>query len=192
MKYEDQVKTDLETVFYKISRQDDIKAFEYLFEQFFSPLTVYATYYIDSVDVCEDIVQDFFFKIWKNRKTLVIKSSVRNFLITSVKHSCIDYLRKKETESHYIDYQIAHENCFVEEVYTTKELEQIISAALNKLPSNMRDVFELNRFHDLTYKEIAEKYGLSIKTIESYMTKSLKILRVELKDYLPILFFLIK
>jgi RNA polymerase sigma-70 factor (ECF subfamily) len=187
--------TDIETLFEQITRQDDVKSFEHLFDQFFAPLTCYANRYIDSLEVCEDIVQELFFKIWKKRRELVIKTSVRNFLVTSIKHSCIDHLRRKETESHYFEKQPTtadSQSDNLEELYAAHELEEMFMTALAKIPPHVREVFEMNRFQELTYREIADAKGLSIKTVESYMSKTLKILRVELKDYLPLLLLLIK
>ena len=69
-----------------------------------------------------------------------------------------------------------------------KELEDAIHKVLSKLPDNVREVFEMNRFKGKTYSAIAEEMDVSIKTMESYMSKALKALRAELSDYLPILF----
>lgn len=74
-----------------------------------------------------------------------------------------------------------------EDVYTTIELEQMLNTALSKLPETVRIVFEKNRFGGKTYNEIAIEHNISIKTVEAYMTKALKHLRIELKDYLPLL-----
>lgn len=73
-----------------------------------------------------------------------------------------------------------------EEIYTINELEQIIGKAIQKLPPNIREAFEMNRFKGMTYNEIAQQMSLSPKTIEAYISKALSILRVELKDYLPL------
>ena len=67
------------------------------------------------------------------------------------------------------------------------ELEQQINKALNELPEQCRTIFQMSRFEELKYQEIADRLGLSIKTIENQMGKALKILRVKLVDYLPIL-----
>jgi RNA polymerase sigma-70 factor (ECF subfamily) len=76
---------------------------------------------------------------------------------------------------------------YQDDVYSTMELEEIISRALSQLPENLRQVFEMNRFDGLTYAQIAEKQNISVKTVESYMSKSLKMMRTELKDYLPLI-----
>lgn len=77
-----------------------------------------------------------------------------------------------------------------EVVYTLNELEKKISDALSKLPDNIRQAFEMSRFRGMTYNEIAGSLSLSPKTIESYISKALVILRENLKDYLGIFFFL--
>ena len=182
----------IDNLFWKIAIKDDETAFRTLFFQFFSPLCFFAHRYIDNWATCEDIVQDTFFKIWKNRKNIEINTSSRNFLITSVRNGCIDNLRKKESE---MDWQqkesISVQSYSSEDIYTTIELEQMLNAALSKLPENIRSVFEKNRFGGKTYNEIAIEHNISIKTVEAHMTKALKHLRVELKDYLPLLLLFI-
>lgn len=183
----------IDSLFWKIALKDDEIAFRTLFFQFFSPLCVFAHRYVDSWENCEDIVQETFFKIWKNRKNIEINTSSRNFLITSVKNSCIDFLRKQETEQNWQQKEIENNTSWHTsgDIYSTIELEQMLAAALAKLPDNIRIVFEKNRFEGMTYAEIATEHNISVKTVEAYMTKALKHLRVELKDYLPLIILLL-
>lgn len=184
----DTVKHDIDNLFWKIAVKDDEQAFRSLFFEFFSPLCVFAHRYIDSWPACEDIVQETFFKIWKNRKNIEIKTSSRNFLITSVRNSCIDYIRKQETEENWRSKEFERTSSLAsEDLYSTVELEEMFNTALTKLPENIRVVFEMNRFEGITYSRIAEEQNISIKTVEAYMSKALKHLRHELKDYLPII-----
>lgn len=185
--------SSIDSLFWRIAIQDDEIAFRTLFFQFFSPLCVFAHRYIDSWETCEDIVQETFFKIWKNRKNIVINTSSRNFLITSVKNTCIDYLRKQETEQNWQQKEIENNTSWYTsgDIYSTIELEQMLSAALAKLPDNIRIVFEKNRFEGMTYSQIAAEHNISVKTVESYMTKALKHLRIELKDYLTLMILLL-
>lgn len=183
---------EIDSLFWKIALKDDKEAFKKLFTNFFAPLCVFAQRYVENRTTSEDIVQDVFFNIWKNRKNLDIRTSTRNFLITSVKNSCIDSLRRKEVESRYMTVQADKMNeADTEDLYAISELEEAINKALEKLPDKIRLVFEMSRFQELTYAEIAQQQDISVKTVEAYMTKALKQLRVELKDYLPfILLFL--
>lgn len=185
--------SSIDSLFWKIALKDDETAFRTLFFQFFSPLCVFAHRYVDNWETCEDVVQETFLKIWKNRKSIEINTSSRNFLITSVKNSCIDFLRKQETEQNWQQRVIENNPSWYisGDIYSTIELEQMLSAALAKLPENIRTVFEKNRFDGMTYAEIATEHNISVKTVEAYMTKALKHLRVELKDYLPLVLLLL-
>lgn len=177
----------VEHLLMRIAVWDDENAFRELFQLFFSALSFFAYRYIPDKEICEDIAQDTFFKIWKNRKRIDIKTSGRNFLITTVRNNCIDYLRKKELEE---NYRLNQEDCGMNEAVSTEnlyaafELKELIDKAMEKLPPTIREVFELNRLEGQTYSEIALKYNVSVKSIESYISKALKILREELKDYL--------
>ena len=162
----------IDKLFWNIAVNDDENAFKTLFFQFFSPLCIFAHRYIERWETCEDVVQESFLKIWENRKSIRIETSARNFLVTSVRNNCIDYLRKQELELAIV------------------ELRTMLAEALDKLPENTRLIFEKNRFEGKKYTEIAEEQQISVKTVEAHISKALKILRVELKDYLPFLILL--
>jgi len=182
----------IDQLFWRIALKDDEEAFRILFFEFFSSLCVFAHRYVNSWESCEDIVQETFFKIWKNRKNIEINSSCRNFLITSVRNSCIDYLRRQETEHAWQENALRRlSTSTTEDLYSRVELEQILNEALTRLPENIRVVFEKNRFEGKTYAEIATEHEISVKTVEAYMTKALKQLRLELKDYLPLVILLL-
>ena len=74
-----------------------------------------------------------------------------------------------------------------DDIYSTLELEEMIARALAQLPDNLRLVFEMSRFEGYSYVQIAEKQNISVKTVKLYMSKSLKLMRRELKDYLPLI-----
>lgn len=176
----------VDALFWRIAMKDDEEAFRLLFVNFFPPLTVFAHRYVSDMETCEDIVQDTFLKIWKNRKKLDITISTRNFLITTVRNSCVDYLRKKESEERYYAFSSNNKEQLHDpnDILTLNELESMVTAALEKLPENIRETFIKSRFENKTYREIAEESNISVKTVESYMTRALKTLRKELKDYL--------
>jgi RNA polymerase sigma-70 factor (ECF subfamily) len=184
-----------ELLFRHIALRDDREAFKKLFMKLFAPLCVYAQRFVTDKNSCEDIVQDVFYKLWKNRKTLDIKTSIRNFLVTGVKNSCIDYLRRQEVEYQYMQRRFdrfSGEEEEEEDVCEVAELEEALEKALSKLPENIREVFEMNRFQGFTCQQIALQRQISVKTVEAYMAKALKLLRTELKDYLSLLLFLIQ
>ena len=183
---------EFENLFIKVAYKDDEQAFKKLFLEFYPALCVFALRYVPQEEIARDIVQDVFFKIWKNRKNIDINTSFRNFLITSVRNDCTDFLRKQEVENRYMMKNILSATyTSPEEIYTLKELETTIGEALANLPPNVREAFEMNRFNGMTYVAIAEKMTVSPKTIEVYISRALKILRVELRDYLTFLLLFI-
>ncbi|MDD4406181.1 MAG: RNA polymerase sigma-70 factor [Parabacteroides sp.] len=182
---------ELEDLFKKVAFEDDEQAFKILFLEFYPALCVFATRYVTQEETARDIVQNVFFKIWDKRKSMYVTSNFRNFLVTSVRNNCIDYLRKNELESRYMEKcGMSDFHTSPEEVYTLKELEISIGNALTKLPPNIREAFEMNRYKGMTYTAIAEKMEVSPKTIESYISRALKFLRVELGEYLSFLWLL--
>lgn len=183
----------IDSLFWEIALKDNQAAFRTLFLQFFTPLCVFTHRYIESWESCEDVVQDTFFSLWKNRKNITIHTSTRNFLVTSVRNNCIDYLRKAESEYNWKQKEAvpASRAHTPGDLYSCAELEALLSAALAKLPPHVRAVFEQNRFEGLTYKEIANEHQLSVKMVEAYMSKALHYLRGELKDYLPLVMLLL-
>lgn len=180
-------KTFYETLYLKIVFEDNHEAFKKLFFEFHPSLCVFAKRYISSHEVCEDIVQDVFFNIWKNRKTLNIHSSFRNFLLTSVRNSCTDYIRKQSSHEKYIEnLSLSTAHPAPDDIYTINELQDMLKTALKKLSPNIQSAFNMSRNERMTYNEIAEEMNISPKTVESYISQALKLLREELKDYLPI------
>lgn len=183
-------KTDkvFDDLFKKVAFQDNEQAYKVLFIEFYPSLCVFAMRFVDQEEVAKDIVQDVFFNVWKGRKNTLVTSSFRNFLITAVRNQCVDYQRRQRLADKFTEKEKSTNiQTSPEEMYVLKELEDVILNALSKLPENVREAFEMNRFKGMTYTAIAEKMEVSPKTIEAYMSKALKILRVELRDYLPLL-----
>lgn len=174
-------------------QQGNEAAFDFLFQQYYAGLCVFASKYTHDTDVSEELVQSVFCKIWDDRQKINIATSLKSYLFTSVRNRCLDFIkhqgiRLKVHQSIIEQYESLPDNA---DFYVVAELAEQIEKALELLPSNIRIIFELNRFDGLTYKEIAERLNISPKTVEANMSKALKFLREELKDYLPALLFLL-
>jgi RNA polymerase sigma-70 factor (ECF subfamily) len=164
-------------------KEGDRKVFTQLFEYYYSGLVIYADRYLHDLGSAEDVVQSVFIRLWENRHT--IKSvSLRYFLINSVKNSCVDLLRKTETQEKYIRRQMNQFTDFGDDFWAEGELKEMIKTAVNNLPARCREIFMMSRFDGLKSKEIAQKLHLSQRTVETQITHALRILRKDLKDYL--------
>jgi RNA polymerase sigma-70 factor, ECF subfamily len=170
-------------------RRGDESAFKKLFLMYYDPLCNFGWRFTRSKAVSEDLVQDVFVDLWNLRKSLDPKRSVSVYLYQAVKNKAIDYLdhqkvvRKYQLKVDHSDRNIVHIRRPVQE-----ELEFIRAArkAIDELPFRAQQVYTLHREDGLTYQEIAEVMDISIKTVESQMSRALEILRTCLSKYLPL------
>jgi len=163
-------------------------AFDFFFNFYYPGLCVFAQKKINiSEEDAKNIVQDVFLKFWNDRHKLNIQTSVRSYLFTSVRNKCLDFARRLDNKIEFdeISYDLKMADDFFE-TFVFSELQALFTKSLEKLPDRCRDVFKLKRFEMLKNKEVASKLNISEKTVENQMTKALKILKKELKDYLPL------
>ncbi|MFY9152828.1 MAG: RNA polymerase sigma-70 factor [Prolixibacteraceae bacterium] len=178
-------------------RKGEKKAFEAVYNEFFGILFHLGLQYLHDEKAAEEIVQDTFMKLWEIRGTLNDQVNIRNFLYTITKNNCLNHLRnQKITMKHienlkYLEMQFNYEALEKLGNYLHfEELRNKIDLAISKLPDEVIETFKLSRFEELSYKQIAEKQGISIKTVEARISKALKILRIELKDFLPLIYLI--
>lgn len=159
-------------------------AFTNLYTQFFQKLLIESNKYVKDAQVAEEIVQDVFLKIWERSENLAQITSLKSYLYRAVINSSINYLnRQKSLEQHH--QKIAKEFTEDDLDRLDEENEVIIKlfAEIEKLPPKCREIFKLNRFEHLKYKQIAEKLDISERTVENHIANALKILReVMLQD----------
>lgn len=163
--------------------------FEQLFREHFLHLANFARQYVGDEDSAKEITQKVFISLWENRDKIDTQKSIASYLFTSVKNRCLNHLRDhKKYRSSILDLEGHDFDLSVEPDHgELAELEHKIGIALDSLPEKCRTVFEMSRFHDKKYKEIAEALEISQKTVEAHMSKAIKALRVHLQDYMSFL-----
>ncbi len=166
----------------------DAAAFDLIYTQYYRGLFAFASQYVGRSD-CEEIIQDVMLWLWENHAMLIPELSLRSLLFAAVKNRCLNkvahlQMRQRVHERLYEKYKEVFED---PDFYIEGEILERISQAISELPEDYREAFEMNRFDCLTYNEIAERMGVSPKTVAYRISQSLKILRVKLKDYLPLL-----
>ncbi len=169
-------------------------SFEELFKTYFKPLTAFAFKFINDIDDAKSIVHDVFMKLWEKRDDIDLSKSVKSYLYTSVNNKSLNYIRdhKKFNREEFVLENQSSKTPNIEEELTSSEVQKKIDRCLNSLNPKVKRIFEMSRYEDKKYKEIAEEMNLSIKTVEAHMTTALKALRENLKEYLTvILLFLI-
>ncbi len=160
---------------------DDLIRFEKLFRDYYVPLCRYAYSIVRDANSAEEIVQEFFYSYWLNRKRLSIKLSVKSYLYRSVRNRAIRFLQHLTIENRLLS-QSSGTDLYdsPEQTFTGNEMAQLVDKTLQKLPERCRKIFLLNRINGLKYKEIADLLKISIKTVEADMGKTLIALRTSL------------
>ena len=174
-----------------ITLHDDGVAFRYLFEHYYPSLCLFAKCFIDDRETREDIVQEVFFRLWDKRKQITVTSSAQNYLLTSVRNLCLNYLRRQEVQQPFeeslFDQPDDEEG---DRLIQLRELEEQLAQALAQLPPEYRLAFELNRMEGKSLEEVAQRMGVSTRTVERYRDKAIALLQTELKEYLPLFLLL--
>jgi len=171
-------------------RKGDEDAFNCIFYAYYKGLVLYAKEFTGDMDTAEEIVQGYFVKFWTEREQIHITSSVKAYLVKSVRNKCLDFLKHRKIMDKY-NKEIQKESPDIvdegEEVIMTYELKEKIEKSIYALPENCREIFKKSRYEGKKYSEIAVELGISIKTVEAQIGKALKKLREDLKDFLTIL-----
>jgi len=169
------------------------KAFDFIFRKYYKALCAQANLYLHDLDLAQNLVQECFIKMWEGRKNVGEINNLSGYLSYMVRNRSIDHVRKFKRE---FVMESANEDAGMVEpsdaALLSHEFEEKLVEALSMLPERCRVAFEYSRFEGLTYNEIAQKMGITGKAVEALMSRSLKILRVELKEYLPILLVLLR
>lgn len=172
----------------------DSSAFEEVFKTYFKNLHAYACTILKDEADAEEAVQQVFFKLWERAEHLSFSGSVAAYLYRAVHNQCLNQLKHQKVKANHqlhVAYSMKNESVNGPAKMISKELEQKIREALNELPEQCRTVFQLSRFEEMKYREIADQLDISIKTVENQMGKALKQLRLKLVDFLTLLFLFI-
>ena len=172
-------------------KQGQNSAFETLYHLYFQKLSHFANSYIENDEEAKEIVQNVFFKLWKKREKLDIEINLHAYLFKMVKNSCLDYFKHQKVKANYSQHcenerKTINHLALMDEpssLYIENELLQKINASVDKLPEACKRIFIKSRFQGMNHKEIAEELEISTKTVENQITKALKFLRLELKEY---------
>lgn len=163
------------------------KAFDFIFRHYYKALCAQAHLYTQDLDLAQSLVQDCFVKLWEMRGRASEIENLSSWLSVLVRNRCIDYTRHRRYEK-TVDRapDLSDRDEASDRLILSHEFEEKLILALNQLPERCRIAFEYSRFEDLSYPEIASKMNISVKAVEALISRSLKILRLELKDYLPL------
>ena len=174
----------------RLNKKDE-SAFEQVFKEHFKNLHSYAVTILKDEAQAEEAVQQVFFKLWERAQSLSFSGSIAAYLYRAVHNESLNYLKHLKVRSNhqlYVAHAMKNQADHPQNRAGARELEQRIQEALNELPEQCRTIFQMSRFEDLKYREIADRLDISIKTVENQMGKALKQLRVKLVEFLTFIF----
>ena len=175
--------------------------FEEIYISYFSRMKYFALEYLLSEEDAENIVQDVFTELWEKREILTYNVNLVALLFTSIKNRCIDLLRHRVVVQEAVsliqqEYQatlrvkLASLELFDQSMLSEQDIERIITKIIDSLPEKCREIFIKSKIEGKKQKDIAAELNISLKTVENQMNIAYKKIKIELKDYLPLLIFL--
>ncbi len=162
------------------------EAFAALFREHYPLLVVSATRLLRERAQAEEIAQDVMLELWRRREVLVLSGPVRAYLQQATRNRALNRIRQERTAQRGEVYVRGPSESPAADAETISgELQGAVNAAIASLSEPQREVFEMNRQQGLTYNEIAEVLGISVKSVEARMGRALKQLREQLAAWLP-------
>ena len=159
------------------SDKDLYRKFESVFKEHYNSLANYALSILKNEHDAEDVVQDLFIRIWQNTPEVIESPQVKYYLLTAVRNGCISHIRKQAGKTFVQPEDVHLHEAEEEKKEAVEDLAIIANRAMEQLPPQCQLIFRLSRFGKLTYQQIADELGLSVKTVENQMGKALKMMR---------------
>ncbi len=172
-------------------RQGDVVAFEAMYRVYKNDLGGFVESYVRSRETAEEIIQDLFVRLWEQRELWEFPGPLNTYLFRAARNRAISYLRRERVETQFLERtarELAAEpdsrkGITVDESVRLQEVEAAVDRAVDALPERCQEVFRLNRYHGLSYAEVAQVMQISVKTVEVQMGRALTALRKRLAEW---------
>ena len=174
-----------------LQREEEIRSFTQFFNQYNGRFMAFAATYVGK-DAAEDIVMDAFLYYWERRNSLKNSTNLPAYILTTIKHKCLNHLRSQKLRTHVEQKLTIHASDVLnlkistlevldpDEIFSEK-VHKVIHDAIDSLPERTRKIFIMSRIEEKSYKEIAELYAITVKSVEFEIAKATRLLRTILK-----------
>lgn len=180
----EKIKIDNEMLLLAALKMDSHEAFVQIFRRYYPDLVFFVSRFIPDMETCEDIVQEAFIKIWANRKFLEIRTSLKTYLVSLVQNLALNEIKHRKVKTLYRN--MYHEMIMslpADEHILYTELNDAVENLFSQLDPEVLETYMLSRSHHLKYTEIAKKLNISVRTVEARISKTIRFLQTNLKDY---------
>ena len=155
-------------------------AYQLIFELHYQNLVVFANKYLGDLESSRDIVQEFFLYLYESRQSIYIQTSLKSYLYTAVKNRCLNQVKHEQVKEKHRNMRRSEANVSdpdLEEIMDAVELEARVYEIVSKLPEKCRQIYIMSRVDGKRNREIADELNLSIRTVETQISKALKSLK---------------
>lgn len=168
----------------KLKDQPEL-ALRALYDQYYNYICSVVYKMVGDSTLAEDIAQEVFVEVWKRRESLDVNLSLRGYLRRIAVNKTLNHIRaqKMNFEEEDAVLQLPSNENSTQKILEAEDLQKVINDAIERLPERCRVVFGLSRFEEMSYKEISNKLGISIKTVENQVSKALKLVRKAVYEY---------
>lgn len=178
---------------FQFIKKDNSNALKILFSKYYENLCYFAFSFVKEKQLSEEVVSDIFITIWEKRKKIIITGKVKSYLYTAVKNQSLNYLRKNKIHFEQldaVDQLMLTVQTKADDQVNYDELKNVIDGLIDKLPGKRKLIFEMNKFDELSYQEIADILSISVSTVRNQMIKAVKFLNNQyptLKKIIPLI-----
>lgn len=171
-------------------KEGNVYVYELIFRRYYVSLCGFAVRFVQQPEDAEEIVQDVFLKVWEKKNDLLITTSLKSYLFRATYNSCMNVLSHAKIENRYASFirNSSLKNQYlsnpVMDSLAYKDLNDKITAAIERLPEACKEIFKMSRYDGLKYAEIASQLNISVKTVETQISRALSKLREDLKEFL--------
>jgi RNA polymerase sigma-70 factor (ECF subfamily) len=181
--------------------KNKLQIFNRIYANYRNRFIRFANAYVRDLAAAEDITADAFVHYWENHDSLAPDTQAPAYILGIIRNKCLTYLKHEQIREvveeklrNHAEWELRTrvemlEACNPEELFTA-EIQTIVDRTLASLPEQTRRIFTMSRYRDMSYKEIAEQSGMTVKGVEFHISKALKSLRISLKDYSNIFLYL--
>ena len=166
----------IEKIWMENIRRNDYISYRYLFDRYYTPLCQYVYGLLMNQDDAEDVVQELFLNLWKNRDKIEVRENVSGYLYRAAKHLTLNLLRSRPSME-ALDGQEIISSFYEENRLEAEEFRVALYGCIDRLPDRSREVLLLHRLEGLKQQEIADRLSITVKTIKNLIWTSLRRLR---------------
>ncbi len=166
-----------------VSIEDKILQFKKFFDKNYPKVKTFAWHLLKSEEDAEDVAQDIFVRLWEQPELWINRNKLDSYLYVLVRNHIFNFLKHKSVEQNYLEQEQKKAEWVIQDILKPDdelcfhELELLIEMALERMPKQRKTIYSMSREEGMTAAEIAERLGVSVRTVENHIYRALQDLK---------------